>query len=226
LGEYFICKNGDFTMTTLILVRHGESEANRNDVFAGQINPDLQNKGLKQAELTAEYISKNYNVDKIYSSDLKRAFRTAECLGRLLNLEVVIDKSFREIDAGDWENVKFNDLPILFPKEFYLWVNDIGIAVCPNGESVKQVSERVMLALTKIAEENTEKTVVIATHATPIRVAQSMIQTGGLDEMKNIPWVSNASVSVFEYENNKFKAVKISEDAHLAELKTALPDNV
>lgn len=140
----------------------------------------MQNKGLKQAKLTAEYLSRNYNVDKIYSSDLKRAFKTAECLGRLLDLEVVIDKNFREIDAGDWENVKFDDLPIQFPNEFDLWVNNIGVAVCPNGESVNQVADRVMYSLTKLAEENPEKTVVIATHATPIRVAQSMIQTGGL----------------------------------------------
>ena len=83
-----------------------------------------------------------------------------------------------------------------------------------------------MSALTKIAEKNNGKTVVVATHATPIRVAQSIVQTGGLDEMKNIPWVSNASVTVFEYENKSFKAVKISEDAHLSELRTALPDNV
>ena len=52
-------------MTTLILIRHGESEANRNNVFAGHINPDLQNKGLKQAERTAKYITENYKVDKI-----------------------------------------------------------------------------------------------------------------------------------------------------------------
>lgn len=44
--------------------------------------------------------------------------------------------------------------------------------------------------------------------------------------MKSIPWVSNASVTVIEYENSNFKLQKISEDAHLSELKTALPDNV
>ena len=213
-------------MTTLILIRHGESEANRNNVFAGHINTDLQNKWLKQAERTAKYITENYKVDKIYSSDLQRAFKTAKALGELLNLEVITEESLREIYAGEWENMKFDDLPVLFPAEFEAWTTNIGYAICPNGESVKQLGERVMSALTKIAEENNGKTIVIATHATPIRVAQSIVQTGGLDEMKNIPWVSNASVTVFEYENKSFKAMKISEDAHLSELRTALPDNV
>jgi broad specificity phosphatase PhoE len=68
--------------------------------------------------------------------------------------------------------------------------------------------------------------VAIATHATPIRVAQSIIQTGGLDEMENIPWVSNASVTVFEYEKGTWRIRLISEDGHLSEIKTKLPKNV
>lgn len=83
-----------------------------------------------------------------------------------------------------------------------------------------------MKALTKIAEDNDGKTVAIATHATPIRVAQSIIQCGALNEMENIPWVSNASVTVLEYNNNIWKVVTVSEDEHLAELKTLLPANV
>ena len=50
-------------MTTLILIRHGESMANRQGIFAGQIDPDLQGKGIKQAELTGKYIIDNYKVD-------------------------------------------------------------------------------------------------------------------------------------------------------------------
>ena len=54
---------------------------------------------------------------------------------------------------------------------------------------------------------------------------QSLVETGGLDEMENIPWVSNASVNIFEYDGN-WKIVSLSLDSHLAELKTVLPKNV
>ena len=208
------------------MIRHGESEANRQGIFAGQIDPDLQNKGLKQAELTAKYIIDNYEVDRIYSSDLQRAYKTAKCLAQMLDMEIIQDKNLREIYAGEWEGIKFNDLSVAYPKEYNIWLNHIGHSYCVGGESVKQLGDRIMSALTKIAQENDGKTVAIATHATPIRAAQSIIESGTIDEMENIPWVSNASITVFEYNNNAWKIIAVSKDEHLAELKTVLPSNV
>ena len=213
-------------MTTLILIRHGESEANRQGIFAGHIDPDLQNKGLEQAKLTGKYIADNYKVDKIYTSDLKRAYKTAMCLAEILNMEVIQNKNLREINAGKWEGMKFNDLRVIYPDEYSMWVNHIGYSGCTGGETVRQLGDRIMSELTKIAEENNGKTVAIATHATPIRVAHSLIESGALDGMENIPWVSNASVTVLEYNNNEWKIIAVSKDEHLAELKTVLPSNV
>ena len=213
-------------MTVLILIRHGESEANRQGIFAGQIDPDLQDKGLEQAQLTAKYVAENYNVEKIYSSDLQRAYKTAICLAEELDLEVTKDKDLREIDGGQWEGIKFSDLSVEYPAEYDIWLNHIGHSSCVGGESVKQLADRIMSALTKIAKENDGKIVAIATHATPIRAAQSVIKSGTVDEMENIPWVSNASVTVFEYNNNVWKIIAVSKDEHLAELRTVLPSNV
>ena len=60
-------------MTTVIVIRHGESEANRQGIFAGQINPDLLERGVEQAKLTAQYVADTYHVDAVYASDLQRA---------------------------------------------------------------------------------------------------------------------------------------------------------
>ena len=210
-------------MTTLILIRHGESEANRQGVFSGQNDPDLQSKGLKQAQLTAKYIADNYKVDKIYSSDLRRAYKTAVCLAAILDLEVISEQNLREINAGAWEGMKFEDLILTYPEEFDMWLYHIGRAGCVGGETVEQLGNRTMSALTKIANEHNGKTVVIATHATPIRAAQSLIESGSLEKMENIPWVSNASVSVFEYHTDSWKVIEVNRDEHLFDLKTVLP---
>lgn len=212
-------------MTKLLLIRHGESEANRVNVFAGHIDPDLQGRGVKQAELTAEYIISNYSVDKIYSSDLKRAYKTAKALADKLGMEITTDVRLREIYGGNWENVKFEEIVDLYPDEFGAWVKDIGSARCAGGESVAELGDRVMEVLEEIAVNNDGKTIAIATHATPVRVAQSIIETGGLAAMKEIPYVSNASVTQIEYDGG-FSVVKAGEDAHLAELKTSLPHNI
>ncbi len=213
-------------MTTLLLIRHGESEANRHSRFAGQIDPDLLGRGQHQAELTARYIASNYNIDKIYSSDLKRAYKTAKALADLLVTNVITDKNLREIYAGKWEGERFDDLRNKYPEDFDVWLNDIGRARCTGGESVRELADRVFNALGSIARKNPGKTVAVALHATPIRAVQSLIQFGSLDKMQQIPWVSNASVTVAEYDSGTWTLGDISIDAHLAELKTSLPDNV
>lgn len=213
-------------MTTLILVRHGESTANRQRIFAGHYDAELQDRGLEQAKKTAEYLVENYKIDKVYASDLKRAYVTGKCTADLAGVEIVPDKELREIRAGKWDGMKFDDIMVTFPDDYGVWMNDIGKARATDGESVAELCERVLEKLTEIATENDGKTVVVATHATPIRVTQSTVQTGGLDEMKNIPWVSNASVSVLEFDNGKWEFKLISEDSHLSDIRTSLPKSV
>ena len=211
-------------MTTLLLIRHGESEANRHGIFAGQINPDLQEEGVKQAELTAEYIAENYKVDKVYASDLTRAYRTGECVAKRMGLSLETDKNLREINAGDWEGVLFTELPEKYPEDFNMWMTDMGRAHPTNGESVRELGDRVMAALTKIALENDGSCVAVATHATPIRAVQSIMETGSVDGMSKIHYVSNASVTILTFDGEwKLEAVGI--DEHLGALKTALPTN-
>ncbi len=219
-----IYSKGRDKMTRFVMIRHGESEANRLGLFAGQIDPDLQSKGLEQAELTAKYVAENFKIDKIYSSDLKRAHKTGMCLAQEVGLDVIIDTNLREIDGGEWENIKFADLLGLYPKEYSEWMADIGSSACPGGEAVKDMGARVMNELKKIAMENPGKTIAIATHATPIRAVQSIISCGSTAEMKNIPWVSNASVTVVECDDNdNWNVVRASIDEHLADLITVLP---
>lgn len=213
-------------MTTIIMVRHGESEANRMEIFAGNFDADLQHRGEKQAEKTAEFIANTYKVDKIYASDLKRAFRTGKAIGDRLGMEVIPEPRVREISAGEWEGKTFVELAEEYKEEYNVWVNDVGNSKCTGGESVRELGDRILAVLTEIAAANEGKTVVIATHATPVRVMQVHAAGGDFNIMKDIKWVSNASVSEFIYENGKFSCGKISQDAHLGELHTELPANV
>lgn len=213
-------------MVTLILVRHGESKANHERIFAGHYDAELQDRGLEQAKKTAEYLSANYKIDKVYASDLKRAFATGKCIADLAGVEIIPSKNLREIRAGKWDGMKFDDISKIYAEEYAVWRNDIGRAQATEGESVAELSRRVMDELTKIAKENDGKTIAIATHATPIRAVQSLVQTNGLEKMKDIPWVSNASVSVLEYCDGKWSFKSVSEDEHLGELRTTLPKSV
>lgn len=213
-------------MTNIIFIRHGESMANRMAVFAGNFNADLTEIGLAQAQKTAEYVAQNYKVDAVYASDLLRAYKTGKAVADVLSLPVYADARLREISAGKWEGETFDKLPKKYPADFSLWLTDIGNSRPTDGESVRQLGQRILSAVTDIAEKNDGKTLVIATHATPIRVLQCMLGGHSFDEMQNIPWVSNCSVTEICYDSGNWKLIKIGYDEHLAGMRSSLPANV
>ena len=211
--------------TTLIFVRHGESEANGNGFFAGQSDIALSQRGAQQAELTARFIRENFQVDAVYSSDLQRASGTAAPIARECGKELITTEQLREIFAGQWQGLCFDRLQVEHADTYGVWLRDIGNAHPAGGESVKDLSERIWNAVEEIANREQGKTVVIVTHATPIRALLCKLKGFGLSEMKNVPWVSNASVSVVRYDGN-WALVQEGLDAHLAQLKTQFPANV
>ncbi len=213
-------------MTKLLIIRHGQSAANLDGVFVGHTDSPLSDLGRRQAEATADYIARNYHVDAAYASDLTRAFDTGKAAADRLGLPITPDPRLREIFAGDWEQQKFDDLSSGGSPEYALWLSDIGVSGCPGGESVAQLQSRIVAALRDICEKNPGKTIVIGTHATPLRVFMTHCLGKPLEEMKDVPWVSNASVTEVDYAHGKFTLISASYDAHLGDMRTALPKNV
>lgn len=209
-------------MTTILLVRHGESKTNSKDIFSGHFNTPLTKIGKKQAHLTANFIYENFKVDKVYSSDLKRAFYTGKCVAKKCKVKIAKDNRLREIFAGEWECQKGDDL--VKREDYKPWLKDIAIAHPTGGESVQDLADRVWQALNEIATLNPDKTIVITAHGTPIRAVQSLVRCGDLSEMKNIPWVANASVSVFEFDNGAWIEKAVSLDGHLQGMLTKISD--
>lgn len=213
-------------MTTLIFIRHGQSIGNMRGEFLGHTDLDLSEKGYAQVKRTAEYIAKNYKPDKIYSSDLLRAYNTAKAVDDLVCVGIVKNKNLREIYAGEWEGKTFSQLEKHYNKDYSVWLADIGNASCTGGETVSELQERVLSEVKKIAEENNGKTIVIATHATVIRVLSCVWKGVTKDKMKDIPWGRNASVSIVDYSDGIWTPKIIGEDKFLRELSTKLPANV
>jgi len=211
--------------TTLILVRHGYSVSNDLKYFTGNLDIELTELGQKQAEKCAEYL-KDFPIEFVYSSDLSRTMRTAKPISDILNLPVQPDSSLREINAGEWEGVPFTELERRFPVSYRTWKENIGMAVCDGGESIRTFSERILKGITEIAERHPGKTVLIITHATPIRVLCTIADGLPITAMSEIPWVSNASVNIFEFDSGAFHVVRKDVTDHLGDMKTALPKNV
>ena len=208
--------------TKLYLIRHGESQGNQRDAFLGHTDLDLTDTGRTQALKTAEYL-KQFPISAIYSSDLLRAYHTAQATSALMNIPIIKEERLREIFCGAWEDQPFSLLLEKYPKSYGAWINDIDNAHPDDGESTLELQARVIEALQEIAENNVGKTVAIFTHATPIRCFAAYCK--GREKIKNVPWASNASVTEVEYKNSEFRLVAYSQDDFLGNLVTVLPEN-
>lgn len=202
-------------MTRLIIVRHGQSMANLNGTFAGQIDVPLSPLGHRQAEELKQYLTQQYKIDVVYSSALSRAFDTVAPTAAALGLPVIKDTGLKEIDGGEWEGLTNVEIAQKFPADFALWRDDIGLARCTGGESVRELQERSIAAIDRIAAENDGRTVLVGTHAGFLRAMICYWRGIPLEEMKNTTWVPNASVTEVEYDGGKYKLLKEGEISFL-----------
>ena len=204
--------------TKIIFVRHGESLGNAARSFLGHTNVDLSPRGYQQAERTADLLS-CVHIDRIYSSDLLRAFNTGVKIAEKHNLSVEPSELLRELYLGSWEGKTVASLEADFPELMHVWKTDFGRMVCPGGESSVELRERIYKAVFKIAEENLGKTVVIACHGAAIRMFWSKIC--GVSEERvgaEIPFAYNASVSVAYLDGDRLVPGEYSHMAHLTDI--------
>jgi len=203
-------------------MRHGQSESNLAKCFAGQMNVHLSELGHKQAEVTSEYL-KTIPVDVIYSSDLYRAYETAQHTAEKKGLPIHTSPKLREIFAGEWEGKSTAELAEKYGEGYDAWKYNIGAVQTPGGESVKQVMERFVPEVERIMRENEGKTIFIFCHATPIRLLRAAWEGVPLENVKDIPRVANSSVTHGEYSDGAFRIVQYSYADFLGDLKVEPP---
>ena len=201
-------------MVKLIIVRHGNSIGNFNRIFIGQTDWGLSELGEEQVKRTTEYL-KQFHIDKIYSSDLCRAYNTVLPTANDRGMEIHKRVGLREIYAGEWEQKPFTEIAEKFPDTYWTFQNDIGNAHPDGGEKISDVFDRIKATLEEILAENDGKTVLIGTHATVIRVMNCLWHGDGLDKLQQYDWVSNAAVCHIEYDNGRYNVVEYGHDAHL-----------
>ena len=215
-------------MTNLIMIRHGQSVANAQSRFAGHSNFDLTDLGRDQARRAAEYLyNKGQKLDIIYSSDLLRAHNTALPFSEKYSLPINDTEELREIFAGSWEAMTVDDIYEQYREDFILWRTDFSKARCTNGESTIELYGRIVATVKKLAKANEGKTILIATHATPIRAIDCCSRGWEAERIGDVCFVRNSSISIFEYENGVITPNSIDIVDHLDPSQiTVVPKNL
>jgi broad specificity phosphatase PhoE len=202
-------------MTRIIMIRHGQSLANAQSRFAGHSDFDLSELGKQQAELAAKYLFEKEQIDVIYSSDLLRAHNTALPFSKAYGLPINDREGLRELFAGDWEGRTIDDIKQRYAEDFRVWREDFSNARCTGGESVGEMYERMIREVLCLARENDGKCILLATHATPIRVTEAYSRGLSADRVHEVPFVRNSAMNIFEYDGNTLRPVKTNITEHL-----------
>ncbi|MBE6712448.1 MAG: histidine phosphatase family protein [Ruminococcaceae bacterium] len=203
--------------THIYFIRHGQSEGNLYDLFLGHTDMDLTELGRKQAQRVTSYFE-SIQVDAIFSSDLSRAYHTACPLAEMKGLSITKSEKLREIYAGEWEGLVFNDIRKNSPMGD-IWWEDTGNARPDGGESVAELQVRILAEVERLAKENEGKTICIFTHFTPIYALRTAWEGVHVSEMKRMPKPSNASVTHAIYENGVFsELVEYANNDYLGDL--------
>ncbi|HLX32748.1 MAG TPA: histidine phosphatase family protein [Gaiellaceae bacterium] len=155
-------------MTTLLLVRHGETDWNADGRLQGHTDRPLTDYGRRQARKLADELG-GEELDAIYSSDLARARETAEIVAERLGLPVALDPDLREKDWGNWEGLTTVERDRV---EFV-------------GESTEAHQERMLRALRAIAERHPGGRVLVVTHGGSMRRVQTVAQGFALPVVEN-----------------------------------------
>ena len=209
-------------MTTLIVVRHGESVSNLNATFTGQTDSPLTELGHEQARRTAEYL-KDRHIDVIYSSDLSRAMQTAQPTAEMHGLPIHPDARLREICGGDWELRNGDEISALYPQSYALWKESVYLGTPDGGESFLQVADRTDEFLSEILQKHRGQCVAIFSHALAVRTFACRWFGIPYEKVNDVPWASNASVSEVNYEDDGTVAiVSYAYNAHQGDKKTFL----
>lgn len=199
--------------TQLLLIRHGSTAWNKECRYCGFSDVGLNDNGRVQAgRLRRRFRSQS--VDKIYSSDRKRAIQTADIAFKGYSVEKISD--LREINFGIFEGMTYKEILMKYPDIYKKWIKDPFKTVIPFGESLDIFKRRVVKAFKKIAAEHSNQSIVIVCHGGTIGILMTHILKSG-DFWKHIP--DSASLSAVEVENKKFKIRLFNDISHLSGIK-------
>lgn len=197
--------------TRLLLIRHGETEWNRDQRVQGHQDVPLSETGREQARRLRDRL--HAEPDVIYTSDLQRAWMTAEILAQNA-VGVIPEARLREVGMGRFEGLSIPEIRLKFPVAWTAWRRDAIRHRPPGGETLEDLQARVFAAVGDRLPRHPGQTVALVTHAGVVRVLVCGLLRVGLEVYPHLR-VDNASITRFEFRAQGPSLVGFNEVGHL-----------
>jgi broad specificity phosphatase PhoE len=196
--------------TTVLLARHGESDWNRSKQWQGFADRPLTDLGREQAAELAQRLE-DTDLDAVYSSDLQRARDTAEIVARTKGLTVQTTPDLREVDVGSWSGLTRAEAEEQYPEQYARWLQ--GGEGWEDGETYEELGERVVRAITRIAEAHAGERVLVVAHGGTIRALHAAALGVDIHTYRRIQRVEpNATLSAVCMEGDQLTELCRTED--------------
>jgi len=209
-------------MTKLILARHGETVWNIEKIYRGRTDVNLDEVGIKQAELLGKYLS-NWELEAIYSSPLRRALDTADIIAHYQRIGVHIVEGLIDFDYGEWQSLPEQEVKRLYPALLNEWHHNPHNVVMPGGESLEDVSKRAIEVVNDVLSKY-QGSVVLVSH----RVVNKVLICSLLGLDNSYFWNIKQDVggiTIFNYVDGRFVLTRHNDASHLRELQKPVLDD-
>ena len=207
---------GDF-MTRFYLIRHCEAMGNVLRLFQGSSDLDISELGAKQLEFLKKRFSE-VHIDKVYSSPLIRAVKTARAVVGDRDLSVETCDGLIELHGGVVEGKPFEEAFNSIEGLADTWDNHPQDFAPEGGESMRHAYERIWETVCKIVLDNKGKTIVASSHGGVIRCLVCRLLENDINRLKDINWSENTAVMLIEFDDNfNAKLVYFNDYSHLPE---------
>ncbi len=181
--------------TTVIVVRHGETEWNKQGIQQGHLNSDLTELGIAQAQAAGEVL-KAFPIDRMYASDLGRAVQTAQIISEAIGMPFQTDKRLRERMLGVVEGKSKQDLSEKYPLESARLTQYDPDYRVPGGESIRERYARHISCLEKLAVVHRGQTLLVVAHGGVLSSCIHKALKIPLDRPRSFS-MHNGSINVF-----------------------------
>jgi broad specificity phosphatase PhoE len=198
----------------LILVRHGETDANKASLALGRDDVELNETGRWQAQRVADALQRQ-PIAAVYSSPLRRTLDTARAIAERHRLAVQVDDGLIEMDIGEMEGLTYQQVRERYPQFLQLWLGGrAAYEPMPGGERLLDVQERAWQALERICGSWGQETVVVVTHNFVLLSILCRVMGLELADFRRLRY-NVAAVSALQVQDGRMTVLTLNDTCHL-----------
>lgn len=198
-------------MKRILLIRHGQTDWNREGRWQGHLDVPLNQDGLEQARRVAEHL-RGRPITAIYSSDLVRARTTAEQIAAEYGLTVTTDPRWRELNLGAFQGLTTSEITGKYPDALRQMREDYLDYIIPGGEARRAMQERAYTAYRDIVAREPGPEIVVVSHGGTIRILLMRLFRENDDILRRS--VHNTSISTVETDGENNHLISLAETPH------------